>query len=775
MKFIKNIIRQKVTPRWSNLCARIGFAHRQNLVDNIRGLNVENPEQFIENLALSGALKWRFQSKVSDLSQLEAYMLSGRIDHQTMFDLTREVKNSYPERAEAFENMFNGVFKSELAIFPHLINKAAAGAFYLGAASAIIYSGTLFGPLFTSIIGAGTLYTFTSRILANRFRPDSAPGKFTKPGKGMFKWAFAAWTIALVVMTFQFIQERSQTRYENKKDISVTCKDTRVEATVCDKGECRTTDLITYRGENAHDRCVDSAENLRGTTKNQHLYQLPLEFTGNRINVRHRYAPTWVPDWAPYAVTDIVNLTGEGLSGIDRQARFIKYINNLWASGIMPSAREIAQSQLSELENTVIWLQFKDGKLKSYLRLASLHAQLENYNRAIQNADRVINFDLSVASGRPMFFDEAVFLKASVYRSQAMKHWNIRLMDNAMDLLISNEGRLRNEEDGYRVRYNFLMLQTCVLTEQLFPNAKWEHASSCTPNQIDGYLKNATFHYNLYTPMHKDNFMAVRSIIEYAKYMQAVKNPQAASKAYYRVLNLIDLIGGERPGYGPYLHTNDRWIGNIFGQSAGQHSYALRSGISKIFRGHLPPFSTNDQFDLKLFQVFRAQSYQGLAENDIRLARRDRENSRDHLLNAKYLLERAFHIMRGIQQHDVFKFFTGMFEEQQTYYSVLINYAEVLYQLGGTQNRTKAKRMAEEVRRQNSHSPNNITYLRSLQLTAQLELNLNNHRTALKLYRRILKGINQVRLPLEVDLPPHYLRLKTEAQSRISILQNYVK
>lgn len=76
---IRNFIREKISPRVTNLYARMGFANRTTLVKQLRGLQVQDHESLLNLLYSSGILKGRFLNQLSSVDQLQPFMLAGSV------------------------------------------------------------------------------------------------------------------------------------------------------------------------------------------------------------------------------------------------------------------------------------------------------------------------------------------------------------------------------------------------------------------------------------------------------------------------------------------------------------------------------------------------------------------------------------------------------------------------------------------------------------------------------------------------------------------------
>ena len=565
----------------------------------------------------------------------------------------------------------------------------------------------------------------------------------------------------------------------------------KVVANVCkDEGDCKETTLIEYSGFGWGKHAEESAKNLAGVIAKRDLYEgyIALKKDGRLVIDNSRL---------PFTAITLLDLSQENLTKSDRDEKIGLFLVNLWTSGIL-SAAEIAQIQIDRLETKILGfsrVQYRprDAKLDGYLQLASAYfLEPENYEKAEKYANRIINYKLSVTTARPGSSDEAVFLLTDVKRITAIKTWSVEYMDQAMAVLLDNEKKLRKLELGYKVRYNYELLKTCVMYEQLFPGTDWRHYSHCQEEKLNHYYNNTTRIYNRRAPIFSDNFIAVRTFLQTATHHLSNGNLEEAKHEYQKAIYLVNFIKTSqsvRAGdlnlnweiFSGYMGPISRTIGKIFGKRAGLWAFAQVSEIDRTFRGD---FKTgwrkiqNDQFNPRFFVMFEAQAYRGLAGIHKKLADMDSSQTEKHLTTAKNLIEISYTRVKQIKQEDVIEFYhKKRFEERMAYYDVMVDYANVIIDLQSLGSNLSpeqlqlAEKAIEEVIRDKADEPTDVTYLKALLVQGNLKLATSKHREAAERYKLVLSGISKVETKLKgISLPPFYQYLKAIALGRLAVI-----
>jgi hypothetical protein len=185
--YMRNLVRERISPRLTSFYARLGFANRNVLSQNLRTLNPTNADALLDRLAADGILKNSFRGRVSTLQDLQSFMLSGRVDRVRVNRFTTGAREIIPGSAEALDHLATGVFAVQSNLIPALINNPTSQAVFsmalaLGAGSAVVIGGTLLGIPATYTLGAGTVGSLISAVLVNRVDPNTKLGKLVGIG-----------------------------------------------------------------------------------------------------------------------------------------------------------------------------------------------------------------------------------------------------------------------------------------------------------------------------------------------------------------------------------------------------------------------------------------------------------------------------------------------------------------------------------------------------------------------------------------------------------------
>lgn len=766
-------VREYVSPWLTRRFAQKGFGNRDLLASNLKNLGIEDKKEqaaLIDQLARVSILKSRFGGK-QEFKNIHHFMFSCLVTPAKIdaLNTTDEIKAKLKEGA--FQPGNNSGYKQ--------ISASIDRAFSLGRAATRAIKKVLW------------------------------PGAF-----GLFLFGD--------VGLYLLIRDHYYPKYHFDKDIQISSEGPRL---LCHGKDCRTDEIFSFQGSQAADQARQAAEKLQKVINNGDLFEGAISPDKTELIV----TDSWIPGWVPFSSTTIFDLASESLSPDDLADRFITFYDGLKASGILPSPKELIGVKVAALEAQEPFARFRDQRLDHHYHLAGLYLQQKRYAEAIATAQEIINHDLTVTGARSLHYHDAIFLLADIERSLAMRFWDPAHIYEALDRLEFGKKGLKSMEDGFHARTAQDQLMTCSLGKQLFPRRDFGEA--CRPETVPQYLKQATFQYNRYTPTFNDNFIAVRSLREYAKYQVARKEYQEADAAYQRLLILLDLIddcrvvvGGDTErqwtNYQDYLAPADRLIGKFFGKADGLESFAARCVIARTQRGDaqslnpLEQFApraregwprlygaadaigqiySSDQFDPKYFKVFRAQTYQGLALIELKLAGReygDQDRTR-RLRAAIDYLERAFFTAKQMQRTGMPEFFFSRFEEKQTYYDVLIDLARALYKLyclnekDFPEHLARAQALAAEVARQkyDPDEPLDLAYLKAISLQGQIAVReadgkkdlparRDGYEKALSFYRIVLANIaaGEAAMPDNQQTPPLYRGLKEKAEIEQRVL-----
>jgi len=798
-------VRQQVSPRLTNIYSKLGLVDRAKLTENLKSLDNLDQAQLIDQLARNGILKWRYYKQLAPakgtVKDLAHFMLSGRVD-KTMLEAVSK-------------DLTAGVFSSKSALLPRLVNRATSLAFYAAIPTAITGYLLTAGASFNSIFWGAAGFAIASKVLhqqakpgtvlekLDRFNPVSGLGRLMKLGNRLFWPSVLVGGSLFALAAYDYVSTKFYPQYENDRQITITSDNGRVMAEVCNAAgqACLTSELFAFEGSNAARQSRQSAQAIQEAVNNQDLFLGGLSTVGHEIRVGDAWRPGWLPSWLPLGSSTLIDASSENLTNNQRAARFSIFFGNLRSSGILPTADRLAQADIQRLEAQLPYNIFRDPSLSHRLNLATRYLQLDNYARAEALAQEIMNYNLTVTASRDMFTDEAVFLLADSNRMQAMRFFDPAGINESMSLLREHVANLQSLEHGYRARYNFEMLKTCTLAEQFFPSVdttvSWELEGLCTPTHAATYRNNATFVNNQLSPTFTDNFLAVRTFLLSGKYNLTVARSgtdiERAREEYHNALALIELIDNcsaptsgnishNWTRYSPYMRPFDRTLGDTLGYEAGLASFAARCEAGRTLRGDLrsdlPLIGRSEQFNPILFRVFRAQAHQGLAETEMRLADRNSQHREEHWLAAKDHLTTAYTSVLLIRNVDIAKFYSKMYEERETYYSVLIDYSAVLLRLyvhnpqKYSGNLELAQQLASEAVSQRGEEELDILYLRGLMTLADIDMIRNDRSSAATRIQTILDRISQAEalLPEGRVLSPHYQFLKDMAQDNLSLV-----
>src|SRR3989344_7969917 len=87
---MKMFIRERVSPRLTNFYAKLGFADRNLLTQNLQRLETPQADKLLDLLVQRGVLKERFRTDLSNLQEIDSYMLSGSATLGQIHQLSRD-------------------------------------------------------------------------------------------------------------------------------------------------------------------------------------------------------------------------------------------------------------------------------------------------------------------------------------------------------------------------------------------------------------------------------------------------------------------------------------------------------------------------------------------------------------------------------------------------------------------------------------------------------------------------------------------------------------
>ena len=189
-------VRQRISPRLTDLSARLGHANRQKLTENLHLLSASEQEQarVIDLLVQKGILKGQF-SNLSSLLEIEEFMLSGRITADGINSLDTGLQQIFPGTSEIINNLSYGIFQAQSSLLTQVVT-GQQGTFNLalglGVATAGVIGGTLLGVPASYLLGGAAIYSLVSIAVVNRVNPHSLAGKMFEMGSRMLPFVISA-------------------------------------------------------------------------------------------------------------------------------------------------------------------------------------------------------------------------------------------------------------------------------------------------------------------------------------------------------------------------------------------------------------------------------------------------------------------------------------------------------------------------------------------------------------------------------------------------------
>jgi|GEM_PF-6134989 len=538
------------------------------------------------------------------------------------------------------------------------------------------------------------------------------------------------------------------------------------------------TKLMEYTGSNKVQLAADSAISLQKVIDNGDLYNGKLEVYRNKFIVDNSIIP--------FNTTTIIDLNAFPKKERTDVVKLFNY--QLWASGIMPSEKEIAEKEIRKLEHQMKYRRERNLKLKGYEDLASLYMAVNRYEDAEETANKILNFDLALTSARPIFYDEAAYLISDLNRLRALKDWEGSFMMQAVTTLREKESNLRDLEFGYKRRYNLELLETCADIYGNFRHtlSEGEINQGCSPTLMATYLDNATRKYNSYSPAFADNYIAVRSFIEYGRYSIYTNDLERADKEFDRTLAVIKMIKdpwsireeNDKETWEllkDYMPRDNRAAAKL-GVDAAMWYYSLKADVASTLRRT----ARSDQFHKGGFNLFEALALQGKGDVERKKysVAEEPETKLTHLKSAIKFYRYALGAAQKLLNANPYNFYTSaMTEEHEVYYELMVNLSEA--ELEHALLSGKADIPARVTRRldkvidfyQNKEEDStNTSYLNALMLKAFiLRLSPEKLEESLNTYKKVADIIN--RKFAGVILPPYLSYVRSSAVINSTMLE----
>ncbi len=390
------------------------------------------------------------------------------------------------------------------------------------------------------------------------------------------------------------------------------------------------------------------------------------------------------------------------------------------------------QDRINKIESELapqlgISWKYREPKLAAYLELANLYLALGQLDKAEESLKNVIDYEYSLTNQRPAFYDEAIFLLADIKRIKAMSTGKEKYLNEAVNLLQQGLNQLGKAEIGYKRRYYYELLKSCVTYQCHFGHIP----KGITSADMSVYYNNAVYTFNNDGPGHADNFIAVKSFIAYGNYLVATGAHEKAISVFNEVNKLVS---------------------------------ALNTGSDNLMDNVVLEFSKqtgSKQTDPKNFRLFQALAYKGMAEAE--------KNNGSAQVALQYY-ERALEFASRLKNDFPMEFYRGtMYEERQTYYDIVVDYAEAnLHSFYASKDKKylpKAQKLAEEVialYKEYDYDPQDIHHLKALFIVAGVyELDQKTAEPAIEAYEKIIGLLTQ--LKEKQKLSPYLLYLLGKA------------
>ncbi len=370
---------------------------------------------------------------------------------------------------------------------------------------------------------------------------------------------------------------------------------------------------------------------------------------------------------------------------------------------------------------------FRDPKLKGQYQLVGAYFQDRQYEKAIKTAEEALgpledvgrkNGYLKATSGaRPESYDETVILASDVMMAQINEFIQKKDTKNAVALLWKAKGmlerafsQLQEKEYGYKVRYSLQIMKIIVMIASVPSYDRSFMLRRSDMDYMDQLLKNCTSGFNRYSnsvvddkldswfglkesgwmPKYRDNFNAIRAEVLYIRHM----------------LQLIEIYSWSSDG-----------IKNSYPVFAKQSIDSTREKVAALIKDiqgilNLKDFAkgvmyttqglSSEQFKLKNFWLFQAQSYQLEAQLKLATASllNSTENRNSAVREAMKSMEKAYDTIIQIKVDSEADFYSGgKWEERLAYYQIGMEYARLLLNESSNESsRIKAKNIIKGIR-----------------------------------------------------------------------------
>jgi hypothetical protein len=349
------------------------------------------------------------------------------------------------------------------------------------------------------------------------------------------------------------------------------------------------------------------------------------------------------------------------------------------------------RSRIGQLESRM-WAKFRDPKLSSLIELAELYMQIGDYEKSKNTLMKIIN-SKPITNTRPLHYDEAVFMLALLKKINPQGRNYLEPLKEALKVLDSNYKRLEDMEYGYKSNYNLQLLKFYnTLYETYIDRGNYEFLSMNNGTQYSCYdlFINATENYNSYNkswliyrfddilfngalkekgylPRYRDNFIAVRAMVEYLRYLKikflATKDIKYYNEANYYFNKILKFVREIKnfPG----------WMKAIWGKQADPVNFLLFEAQS---------FKEKEDLEKIKFQTLKIKP------------------AKEDLYNRLKYIARSYQIILELKKVLGDNFYSGAkWEERLAYFEISTRYTDLLLEIGDYNNFGKAYELLNEL------------------------------------------------------------------------------
>ena len=288
-------------------------------------------------------------------------------------------------------------------------------------------------------------------------------------------------------------------------------------------------------------------------------------------------------------------------------------------------------------------------------------------DQGVSRLDSIINGYSTGSTSRPAKYDEAVLLKADLFRIQAQnestKEGQFEKMRAAQELLESAFNKLLPYEEKYKARYSLELLVLANQYHRMFARDLY------SPEKIQKLYEDTTIGFNKASSGFKDNFIALRAVFNYAELLTRKGELDKAGK-------LLD--------EGDILYR--RFIGDKISPDEKKAVSKYFVGIGIL--GKVLPWEANKFFDTVTFDGWNydrnsldsMHAFISLRKGayHLKMAIGKKDPKTNHIIEAKNAYLVTLKAMEKTKDNSKGDFFgSSMWEERQAYFMAKAGLLEV--------------------------------------------------------------------------------------------------